>query len=35
MAEEESLDFRLRKIGKISNYLLDERNHNDLKCEKY
>ena len=34
MTEEESLEFRLRKIDEI-NYLLDKINHNDLMSEKY
>ena len=34
MEKEGSLDFRLRKMDKTSNCLLDEVNHNDLKCEK-
>ena len=35
MAEEASLEFRLRKIHEIRNYLLDEIKHNDLMSEKY
>ena len=35
MTEEESLDFRLRKIDETRNYLLDEIKHNDLMSEKY
>ena len=34
MAEEVSLEFRLRKIDETKNYLLDEINHNDLMSEK-
>ena len=30
-----TLEFRLRKIYKIRNYLLDEIKHNDLMSEKY
>ena len=34
MVEEESLEFRLRKIDETRNCLLDEMKHNDLmsKC---
>ena len=35
MAEEASLEFRLRKIDETRNYLLDEIKHNDLMSEKY
>ena len=35
MVEEESLDFRLRKIDKTINYLLDEVKNNDGMSEKY
>ena len=35
MAEEASLEFRLRKIDETRNYLLDEIKHNDLLSEKY
>ena len=35
MTEEESLEFRLRKIDETINYLLDEIKHNDLISEKY
>ena len=35
MAEEASLEFRLRKIGETRNYLLDKIKHNDLMSEKY
>ena len=35
MVEEESLEFRLRKIDQIRNYYLDEIKHNDLMSEKY
>ena len=34
MTEEASLEFRLRKIDKTRNYLLDEIKHNDLMSEK-
>ena len=34
MVEETSLEFRLRKIHEIRNYLLDEIKHNDLMSEK-
>ena len=37
MVEEAILEFRLRKIDKTRNYLLDEIKHNDLigeKCKK-
>ena len=34
MAEESSLEFRLRKIDETRNYLLDEIKHNDLMSEK-
>ena len=37
MAEKATLEFRLRKIDKTRNYLLDELKHNDLigeKCKK-
>ena len=30
MVEEASIEFRLRKIDEIRNYLLDEIKHNDL-----
>ena len=35
MAEEASLEFRLKKIDETGNYLLDEIKHNDLLSEKY
>ena len=35
MREEESLDFILRKIDELRNYLLGEIKHNDLMSEKY
>ena len=35
MAEETSLEFRLRKIDEARNYLLEEIKHNDLISEKY
>ena len=35
MAEEASLEFRLRKIDETTNYLLDEMKHKDLMSEKY
>ena len=35
MVEKASLKFRLRKIDKTRNYLLDEIKHNNLMCEKY
>ena len=35
MVEEESLEFRLKKIDETRNYLLDEIKHNDLMCERY
>ena len=35
MAEETSLEFRLRKIDETRNYLLEEIKHNDLMSEKY
>ena len=35
MAEEASLELRLRKIDEARNYLLEERKHNDLMSEKY
>ena len=35
MAEEAILEFRLRKIDKTRNYLLDEIQYNDLMSEKY
>ena len=35
MVEEESLEFRLRKIDETTNYLLDELKDNDLTSEKY
>ena len=35
MAEEASLEFRLRKLDETKNYLLDEIKHNDLMSEKY
>ena len=34
MAEEVSLEFRLRKIDETKNYLLDEINHNNVMSEK-
>ena len=34
MAEEASLDFRLRKIDETRNYLLDERKHNASMSDK-
>ena len=35
VAEEATLEFRLRKIEEARNYILDVINHNDLMCEKY
>ena len=35
MAEEASLELRLRKIDEIKNYLLDDIKRNDLMSEKY
>ena len=35
MAEEISLEFRLRKTDETRNYLLDEIKHNNLMSEKY
>ena len=35
MAEEASLEFRLRKIDETRNYLLEEIKHNDLMSERY
>ena len=35
MAEEASLEFRLRKIYETKNHFLDEIKHNDLMTEKY
>ena len=35
MAEEVSLEFRLRKIDETRNYLLDKIKHNYLMIEKY
>ena len=35
MAEEASLEFRLRKIDETRNFLSEEINHNDLMSEKY
>ena len=35
MTEEAGLEFRLRKIDEIKNYILDELNHSDLMSEKY
>ena len=35
MTEEAILEFRLRKIDKTRNYLLDEIQYNDLMSEKY
>ena len=35
MAEETSLDFRLRTIDETSDYLLEEIKHNDLMHVKY
>ena len=35
MAEEASLEFRLRKIDETRNFLLDEIKQNDLMSEKY
>ena len=35
MAEEAILEFRLRKIDKTRNYLLDEIQYNDLMSGKY
>ena len=34
MSEEASLEFKLRKIDEIRNYLLDEIKQNDLMSEK-
>ena len=33
MVEEESLEFRLRKIDETKNCILDETKHNDLMSE--
>ena len=33
IVEEESLEFRLRKIDETKNYILDETKHNDLMSE--
>ena len=30
-----SLEFRLKKIDEIRNYLIEEIKHNDLMSEKY
>ena len=35
MVEEASLEFRLREVDEIRNYLLDEIKHNDLMSKKY
>ena len=35
MVEKASLEFRLRKIDKTRNYVLDEIKHNDLMTKKY
>ena len=35
MVEDASLEFRLRKIDKARNYILDEIKHKDLISEKY
>ena len=35
MAEDTSLEFRLRKIDETRNYLLEEVKHIDLISEKY
>ena len=35
MTDESSLEFRLRKIDKIMDYILEEIKHNDLMSEKY
>ena len=35
MAEEASLEFRLRKIDETRSYLLEEIKHNELMSEKY
>ena len=35
MAEEASLEFRVRKVDETRNYLLDEIKHNDLMSDKY
>ena len=35
MAEETSLEFRLRKIDETRNYLLEEIKHNNSVSEKY
>ena len=35
MAEEASLEFRLRKVDETRSYLLDTIKHNDLMSEKY
>ena len=35
MAEEESLEFRSRKIDEARKYFLEEIKHNDLMIEKY
>ena len=34
MAEDASVEFRLRKFNETRNYLLDERKHKDLMSEK-
>ena len=35
MAEKSSLQFRFKKIDETRNYLLDEKEHNDLMSGKY
>ena len=35
MAEEVTLEFRLRKIDETRNYLVEEVNHSDLMTENY
>ena len=35
MAEEASLQLKLRKVDETRNYLLEEINHNNLISEKY
>ena len=35
MPEEASLQFRLRKVDKTRNYLLEQINNNDLISQKY
>ena len=35
MAEEASIEFRLRKLDKTRSYILEKLKHNDLTSEKY